>query len=57
MKPVKGTADGKSCVLGRGIRAVSDQSVDPIFIGRQPGRVEVADDGGSMDEVRPVKAF
>lgn len=57
MEPVKGTADGKPCVLERGVRAVPDQSVDPIFIGWQPSGVKVANDGGSVNEVRPMEAF
>lgn len=57
VKPVKRTADGKPSVSRRRIRTVPYQGVDPIFIRWQPARVEVANDGGSMDEVGPVEAF
>lgn len=57
MKPVERATDREPRVLGRRVRAVPYQSVDPVFVRWQPAGIEVADDGGSVDEVRPVETF
>lgn len=49
--PVEVAGDGEEGVEGRGVGDVADEGVDVGGVGGEPGWVEVADDGGGVDEV------
>ena len=54
--PVEGARHGEVAVLGRGVSAVADEGVDPVFVRRDPAGVQVTDYGRGVDEVGPVEA-
>lgn len=56
MVPVKGARLGEVGVLCAGVGGVANECVYPCFVGGEPAGVEVADYGGSVDEVGPVEA-
>jgi hypothetical protein len=49
--PVEIAGDGEIGVGRGGVGAVTDESVYPGAVGGEPGRVEIADYGGGVDEV------
>lgn len=57
MIPVKGAGLGEVCVLCTGVGGVANECVYPCFVRGEPAGVKVADYGGGVDEVGPVKAL
>ncbi len=55
VEPVERAREGEVLVVGDGVAGVADEGVDPVFVCGDPRGVEVADDGGGVDEVGPVE--
>ena len=53
--PVKHAREGKQIILFAWIRGIADEGVDPSFVEREPGGVEVSYDGGSVDEIAKME--
>ena len=53
--PVEAARDGEVWVVRGWVAGVPDEGVDPVLVGGQPGWIEVGDDAGGVDEVRPVE--
>ena len=55
VEPVEGAGEGEVGIIRDGVAGVADERVDPVLVRGEPGGVEVADDGGSVNKVRPVE--
>lgn len=53
--PVEHAADGEVGVVRGRVGDVADKGVDEVFVLREPGGVEIADDGGGVDEIAVVE--
>ncbi len=55
--PIKVARHREEFVLRARICDVSEKRVHVVFVGRDPGRIQVADHGSAQDEIRIVEVM